>query len=108
VLKISTRMRRGSKRGELASFVEIIFQDSGRGIPPESLSDIFIPFYTTKDGGTGLGLPICQRIVENHKGNIEVQSSPGRGSIFSVLLPLAEHVTGAQSLPEDLEAVHHP
>jgi signal transduction histidine kinase len=93
-LKVWTRFRHGSKRGEVASFVEIAFQDTGRGIPEESLSDIFIPFFTTKEGGTGLGLPICQRIVENHRGRIEVRSQPNKGSVFTVLLPVSDTVTG--------------
>jgi signal transduction histidine kinase len=89
-LTVTTRVRSGTKRGELATFVEIAFQDTGKGIPEDSVSDIFIPFYTTKQGGTGLGLPICQRIVENHRGSIEVRSQLGVGSIFTVLLPLAD------------------
>jgi signal transduction histidine kinase len=98
-LHVTTRQRHGSRRGKAASFVEISFQDSGKGIPHESLSDIFIPFFTTKEGGTGLGLPICQRIVESHKGTIEVRSQPGEGSVFSVLLPSVEDLTGSHRLP---------
>jgi signal transduction histidine kinase len=98
-LHVSTRQRRGSRRGKAASFVEISFQDSGKGIPHESLSDIFIPFFTTKEGGTGLGLPICQRIIESHKGTIEVRSQQGEGSVFSVLLPSVEDLTGSHRLP---------
>jgi two-component system sensor histidine kinase HydH len=97
-LKVTTRLRRGSRRGRAASFVEVSFQDSGNGIPQEHLGDIFIPFYTTKEGGTGLGLPICQRIVEGHKGTIEVRSRAGEGSVFSVLLPSAEDLTGSHTL----------
>ncbi|MCC6750987.1 MAG: GAF domain-containing protein [Deltaproteobacteria bacterium] len=99
-LRVETRLRRGFKRGAAARFVEVIFKDQGVGIPPETLSDIFIPFYTTKDGGTGLGLPICQRIVENHKGTIEVRSEPGRGSSFTVVLPAAEEPTGSVEVGE--------
>jgi len=98
-LAVSTRERKGSRRGKAAAFVEISFQDSGRGIDPETLSDIFIPFFTNKEGGTGLGLPICQRIVESHKGSIEVRSLPGEGSVFSVLLPSVQDVTGSHSMP---------
>ncbi len=99
-LRVITRLRHGTKGGELAAFVEIAFQDSGKGIPEESLSDIFIPFFTTREGGTGLGLPICQRIIENHRGAIEVRSHAGKGSVFTVLLPLApEGATGAHTRP---------
>jgi hypothetical protein len=58
------------------------------GIPPENLKDLFVPFFTTKDHGTGLGLPISQRIIENHGGTIEVRSRVGSGSTFTVLLPV--------------------
>ncbi len=97
-LTISTRARREPKQGSLTSVVEIIFKDTGKGISPEELPDIFIPFFTTKESGTGLGLPICQRIVENHRGRIEVRSHPGKGSTFSVILPMAGDVTGTHTL----------
>jgi two-component system sensor histidine kinase PilS (NtrC family) len=62
--------------------------DSGPGIAPQDLGRIFNPFFTTKGGGTGLGLSISQRIVHSHKGFIEVRSAPGKGSTFSVFLPM--------------------
>ncbi len=89
VMRVGTRLRPYTETGQPGPWVEVLFQDTGRGIPPESLKDIFIPFYTTREGGTGLGLPICQRIVENHGGSIEVRSQVDRGSTFSVLLPSA-------------------
>jgi two-component system sensor histidine kinase PilS (NtrC family) len=64
-------------------------EDSGQGISAEDLPRIFDPFFTTKSGGTGLGLAIVHRVVEAHGGRIAVRSEPGRGSIFSVTLPLA-------------------
>ncbi|HEY1270426.1 MAG TPA: ATP-binding protein, partial [Terriglobales bacterium] len=60
----------------------------GRGITPETLPNIFRPFYTTKGNGTGLGLSLARRIVEDHRGRIEVTSSVGHGSKFVVFLPL--------------------
>lgn len=64
--------------------------DSGSGIPAHELENIFRPFYTTKGGkGSGLGLPLCQRIAALHAGRIEVHSTPGQGSRFTVTLPLA-------------------
>ncbi|GAB4229087.1 MAG: ATP-binding protein [Deltaproteobacteria bacterium] len=63
--------------------------DTGDGIPEGILEKIFNPFFTTKEGGTGLGLSISQRIVHQHKGFLEVRSTPGKGSVFSVFLPAA-------------------
>jgi signal transduction histidine kinase len=62
--------------------------DDGRGIPPEHLPNIFRPFYTTKGDGTGLGLSLARRIVEDHQGRIDVRSAVGRGTTFTVVLPL--------------------
>ncbi|MCX8037553.1 MAG: ATP-binding protein [Candidatus Sumerlaeia bacterium] len=64
--------------------------DTGSGIPPEMMDKIFLPFYTTKEvgKGTGLGLSISASIVESMNGRIEVQSQPGAGSTFTVVLPL--------------------
>ena len=62
--------------------------DSGRGIPPEHLPNIFRPFYTTKGNGTGLGLSLARRIVEEHGGRIDVASSLGQGTRFVVILPI--------------------
>jgi len=66
----------------------ISVSDTGRGIPPEELPNIFRPFYTTKGNGTGLGLSLARRIVEEHQGRIEVSSSLGTGTIFTVLIPM--------------------
>ena len=63
-------------------------QDTGPGINETDMQYIFDPFFTTKKTGTGLGLAITHRIVEEHKGSIEVESKQGAGSTFRVLLPL--------------------
>jgi signal transduction histidine kinase len=68
--------------------VEISIADTGRGIPPENISTIFDPFVTTKEMGVGLGLAICKRIVEDHKGKISVQSKLEKGTTFKISLPL--------------------
>ena len=76
------------------SMAEISVCDTGVGIPPEQLRLIFEPFYTTKEpdneghGGSGLGLSVCRQIIEQHNGRIRVESIVGRGSTFTVKLPL--------------------
>jgi len=64
-------------------------EDTGCGIPAENLTRIFDPGFTTKGVkvGTGLGLAICYRIVQQHRGRIEVSSTPGEGTVFTVFLP---------------------
>lgn len=87
-LDILTTRRRRSRLG-YGQFAEVRLRDSGVGIPADKLKKLFIPFYTTKIRGTGLGLAIAQRIVSQHGGTIEVRSTPGEGSTFSVFLPVA-------------------
>ncbi|HZQ95161.1 MAG TPA: ATP-binding protein [Candidatus Sulfotelmatobacter sp.] len=67
--------------------------DNGRGIPPDHLPNIFRPFYTTKGDGTGLGLSLARRIVEDHQGRIDVTSTVGKGSTFAVVLPVKRTAT---------------
>jgi len=66
--------------------LKISIRDTGMGITPENLARLFEPFFTTKKNGTGLGLSITRRIVEEHRGVIEVQSEPGHGSTFILSL----------------------
>ncbi|MCO4745054.1 MAG: hypothetical protein KC912_09715 [Proteobacteria bacterium] len=68
--------------------VEIAVNDTGDGIDSDDLPKLFIPFFTTKSDGTGLGLPICQRIVQAHGGELDVLSVKGRGSSFVTRIPL--------------------
>lgn len=70
-------------------FVEVLFEDTGVGIGAEDLGRIFDLYYTTKEGGSGIGLAMVFRAVHLHDGEIEVQSTPGRGTTFRVLLPQA-------------------
>ncbi len=103
-LEILTTRRRRSRLG-YGQFAEVRLRDTGVGIPADRLKKLFIPFYTTKSRGTGLGLAIAQRIVSQHGGTIEVRSTPGEGSTFSVFLPAAPGVpmaattTGPISMP---------
>lgn len=83
MLKISAHHSR--LRGEPAIRAEV--QDSGGGIPPKLMRNIFNPFFTTKEEGTGLGLPICHRIIEHHQGEIEAINT-STGARFSIILPI--------------------
>jgi two-component system sensor histidine kinase PilS (NtrC family) len=69
--------------------VRIEVEDDGEGIPPEDLEKIFLPFFTTKERGSGLGLATVHRVVDAHGGTVRVTSEQGRGSRFTVLLPSA-------------------
>ena len=69
--------------------VEIRVEDTGTGIAPEHLGRIFDLYFTTKEQGSGIGLSMVYRIVQLHDGDIEVQSVPGHGSTFRLLLPQA-------------------
>jgi two-component system NtrC family sensor kinase len=71
--------------------IQVSITDDGVGIPPEKISRIFEPFYTTKEPGrgTGLGLAVCHQIVTRHRGQILVDSQPGQGTTFTIILPLS-------------------
>jgi len=70
--------------------VTIAFADTGHGISPETIGQVFQPYFTTKKQGTGLGLMIVQRIVREHGGTIEIESDPGRGTTLRITLPIHE------------------
>ncbi len=70
------------------NLVKIEIQDSGSGIPKEILPNIFEPLFTTKQEGTGLGLPSCRNIIEQHSGRISVKTELGQGTIFIITLPI--------------------
>jgi signal transduction histidine kinase len=79
---------------EPSNMIDLMVRDTGSGIPPETLRRIFDPFFTTKSGpddsgkgGTGLGLAMCRDIIEAHHGRIRVDSTPGRGTAFTLKLP---------------------
>jgi signal transduction histidine kinase len=83
----------------VARTVDLFVRDFGTGIPPEKLSKIFDPYFTTKSGpdetgkgGTGLGLSVCRTIIQAHQGKIRVESTVGKGTAFTIKLPLVRIV----------------
>jgi signal transduction histidine kinase len=86
--QLEIRMEQVDMQGQ--SFVCVTFHDRGVGIPAQKLSQVFTPFFTTKrpDEGTGLGLAVSYGIVQNHRGNIQVESVEGEYTIFQVYLPV--------------------
>jgi PAS domain S-box-containing protein len=90
---VPPRRARGRAAGPagFAPGVRIQVEDQGCGIAPEALEKLFEPFFTTKPGGTGLGLYITHDIVKRHGGRLAVSSEPGRGTTFTVELPLENH-----------------
>jgi signal transduction histidine kinase len=69
--------------------VEVVFEDSGQGMPGDVREKIFDPFFSTKSGGTGLGLAVSRQIVQAHGGSIACESAEGGGTTFTIRLPRA-------------------
>lgn len=89
-----------------SQMLDLVVRDSGSGMAPETLRKIFDPYFTTKSGpdatgkgGTGLGLSMCRDIIEAHQGRIRVESTPGRGTAFTLKLPIARQTTPAKTPP---------
>ncbi len=97
-LEISSRKRK--------DWLEITFADSGTGMSKDVLEKVWTPLFTTKAKGMGFGLPICKRIIEAHGGDISVKSVAGKGTIFTVKIPLKNKIKGGESIwlniPESL------
>ncbi|MBU0482060.1 MAG: response regulator [Proteobacteria bacterium] len=92
-IKISTRHENG--------WITVAITDTGCGIPPENINRLFEPFFTTKEigKGTGLGLSISYEIIQKHGGDITVESTPGKGSTFTVRLPVRHENTKPEKKP---------
>jgi signal transduction histidine kinase len=86
-ITLRTRAARAPVAGGVADAVILEVSDTGKGIPPEVEKRLFDPFFSTKETGTGLGLPIAARIVERHGGTLQYQTRPGHGTTFGVVLP---------------------
>ncbi|MBI5533305.1 MAG: PAS domain-containing protein [Deltaproteobacteria bacterium] len=85
-------------------YVRVTVSDQGQGISPEHLPKLFVPYFTTKPHGVGLGLATSYSIIRKHSGHMTVESTPGQGSSFSVYLPAA-HQPAARSEPESFAEV---
>ena len=94
-LRLATNRRdlNNFSNGQPSSFIQLRIADTGTGISSETKSRIFDPFFTTKERGTGLGLALVHKIVRSHGGFIGVDSTPGQGTIFTLMIPI-------QSQPE--------
>jgi signal transduction histidine kinase len=87
--EITIALRALPNGGAAAPAVELVIADNGAGIPRENLARVFEPYFTTKAKGTGLGLALVRQTIHDHGGSISVASEPGRGTTFTVTLPLA-------------------
>lgn len=83
-------IEKGSAIDARTHYLLLSFEDTGHGIDEKDIENVFNPFFTTKEEGTGLGLAICYGIINRHQGEIEVHSTPGRGTCFTIKLP--QHV----------------
>jgi len=83
-LKVRARERRG------AGVIEIEVSDSGKGIQAEDLPNVFTPFFSTRAEGSGLGLSVCNRIIADHDGQLDLTTVPGKGTSVTIILPMAD------------------
>jgi len=81
-LKVSTK--------ETKNFIEVSFKDTGIGMPEKVIEKLFTPFFTTRAQGMGMGLAICKKLIDSHGGSIETESEEGKGSTFTVKLPVQQ------------------
>ncbi len=87
VQAVGTKGRVAASIRQSVRETRVTLKDTGPGIDPDKLASVLEPFYTTKPGGTGLGLPIAQRIVSEHGGRLLIESAPGAGTTATVILP---------------------
>ncbi len=100
VITLSARDSKHRVKGRHTDAVIIEVADTGPGIPPEVQEHLFDPFFSTKEGGTGLGLPISAHIIDKHGGALEFQSRVGTGTTFGIILPICETT-------DEAEDTHH-
>ncbi len=100
---LSVRVHSFSKNG--SSYVRVEVENTGKGVDPKNLHNIFNPFYSTKESSLGLGLPIVHRIITSHRGQIEVDNRPGNGVNFIITLPAC---VGIEKKARNAEANDRP
>ena len=88
--KLTIKTTRASYNNQ--PFVSVSITDTGGGINPAVIDNIFNPFFTTKERGTGLGLAISNKIITNHRGHIDIENTVGKGVTFIVYLPLKNNI----------------
>jgi CheY-like chemotaxis protein len=101
VVRTGRANSREAPAGDAREFARIEVEDSGSGIDPGVLEHIFDPYFTTRSTGTGLGLSMAYGIVRQSEGHIRVSSQPGRGSVFTVLLPAGRQLEMPGSAPDE-------
>ncbi len=99
-LTLTTRKRASDKKSlrRGGDNIEIVFQDTGSGIEKEDMTKVFYPFFTTKISGSGLGLPLVQRVIDQHEGTLELESSP-MGTTVRIILPFTAPQLHSESSP---------
>jgi signal transduction histidine kinase len=97
-ITIQAKVLGGSGAPARSNQIEISVSDTGGGISQDQMERIFRPFYTTKRGGTGLGLSLCRRIIGQHGGTLTAESEVRKGSRFIIRLPMREVVEETQML----------
>ena len=106
-LEIKTKNAFKNRDGEIGPYICLMISDNGDGIPQEVMDRIFDPFFTTKDTGkgTGLGLSMVYKIVETHKGWIEYESAPGKGTTFRIYFPVSSEGQQREQKGEKMKSV---
>jgi len=90
--ELKIRISEGKKIENITQNIVMEFSDTGHGISSQNLKKLFDPFFTTKYAGTGLGLTITHSIIDGHRGTIDVKSEPGRGTTFTITLPVSQEL----------------
>lgn len=89
-VRIATASKERIREGKVCPYIEVVITDTGQGMDKKTIEKIFKPFYSTKRGGTGMGLVLAKRIIESHKGEIRIESKKGLGTSVTITLPIEE------------------